>query len=267
MKKAKFIGLLALCFALAAAPCQAQTKKSASTSKSTTTTTKRTSTTSSSGTAFKVEGKTYGGIIKIDPNSPIYLWCTMSFGDNNAVEVDLAGNDLKSTYKFASSANTSLSITLPNGNLFGTFTSKDKGLTLNGKTMNNSTSWFVKWPKKFVEYSGDKAEITEYLTEKDGYTCFYLFEANNGTTLAAECSLTFTDDTFSMHFDTAEMQKLFSDSTGTWSLDGDKITMTDQKGREITGTVYNNGNFIRFGLGSMNIPNAGRCDVYICLTK
>lgn len=266
MKKTKIFGLLALSFALlATTPCQAQTKKRASTTKRTTTTTKRASTTSSS--SFKVEGKTYGGIIKMDPNSPLYLWCTMSFVDNNTVEVDLAGNELESEYKFASGANASLSITLPNGTVFGTFTSKDKGITLDGKTMKNSTSWFVKWPKKLVAYSGDKAEITEYLTDKDGYTCFYLFKTNDGATVAAECSLTFTDDTFNMRFDSPQMQKIFSDSSGSWNLEGDEITMTDQKGKEITGTVYNNGNFIRFGLGSMNIPGAGRCDVYICLTK
>lgn len=217
-------------------------------------------------TTNKLADKKYAGLMQSDPGMPVYGWGEIKFTDKNFdMDFGAAGN-LTGTYKLSTSNPPTVTLTMDNGNSLGTFTLKDNYFILEGNMLKTNKIWMIRYPSKLVEYTGDKEEITEYLTSSDGYNCFYIFETPQAN-LCATADAVFTNDTYKFVFETPMLKKVFPDTPGSWSMEGDTITLTDAEGKTTTGKIYNNGNFIKFNLGRVSIPGVGSTTVTVNLVK
>ena len=121
-------------------------------------------------------------------------------------------------------------------------------MSLNGKMLD---VWALKIPSKLTLTTLPIEELTSIIGSGDGYTAFVLIGLPQGQVMCspAEFSIDSNTNTWKMTCDTPALQKIFSTAHGNFSVTGSQLLLTDSTGIQVTGTIYDNGNYIRVPAG------------------
>lgn len=207
-----------------------------------------------SASAADLDGVTYQGIAKM-PGQPVDLWTT----------VDINGSELK--YNLADMATFSGNVTtkdvagkltvsgsLQPGDAPITLTSSDGGSSFEGKFTLRGTplsTWLLRVPSELTPATQSTQELIDIVGNGNGYTSFVLVAMNGGMScVTADFSLDKASGAWKITCDSEKLQQIFENLHGEYSIDGANITFTNSLGRSFSGTIYDNGNYIKSSLGS-----------------
>lgn len=207
-----------------------------------------------SASAVELDGSKYQGITKI-PDSPLDMWTTVDF---TATDMSL---NLANAAKFSSKITSkdtagklTVTGTLEPGNGSFTLTSSDNGASFEGKYSlngNTVTTWLLCVPSELTPATQPTQELAEIVGSSDGYTSFLLIEMQGNTCCAtADVSFNKEEGTWKMICDSQIVQKILGNMQGSYSLDGSNIYMKDSTGKNASGTIYDNGKYIKVPIGS-----------------
>lgn len=207
-----------------------------------------------SASAVKLDGSMYQGITKV-PGSPVDMWTTVEF---TATDMNL---NLANMVKFSGNITSkevdgklTVTGTLQPGDGKITLNSSDGGSSFEGKYSLNGTlvtTWLLNVPCELTPATQSTQELAEIVGSSDGYTSFLLIEMQGNTCCAtADFSFNNADGTWKMICDSETIQKLLGNMQGTYSIDGSNIYFTDSAGVKASGTIYEDGNYIKSPLGS-----------------
>ncbi len=232
----------------------AQSRKGAA--RKTTATTKKTTAQKSQtapAKAVSLDGNYYEGIIKM-AGQPMDLFSTLKFDASN-MELNFAGMaDFPATYK-ATEAAGKMSVKLSSNAFSGTFSSKDKGSSLEGTIAMNGQQlkcWFVKVDENHKIPEATDAELLKIVSDPAGYTAFIIGDQNGQKVcFSADMVLNKAAGTYSVTLDNAMAQQLFSNMKGNYSVSDKKLVLEDNNGSQtISGKIYDNGTYIVLPMGS-----------------
>lgn len=201
-----------------------------------------------------LNGKHYQGIAKIK-GQPVDCWVNMIFDDTD-IEFNIA-----ETFRFgagytatAVGDKVTVKATVP-GSGATTFTSADGGSTFEGKVSLNGQSldlWVLEVPATLTPSTKSTADLEAVVGAADGYTAFVLVGLPNGQQMCATSEFAFkaADKSFSMTCDAPSLQSIFGSMHGSYSVDGLALKMTDSTGKTVSGTIYDDGYYIKVPMGS-----------------
>ena len=204
--------------------------------------------------ATDLDGNHYQGIGKL-AGEAVDFWVDMKLDDT---DIDF---NVSETFKFSASYKATavgdkltVKATLP-GNKPCKFTSSDGGSSLQGKMSINGKMldvWALKVPSKLTPTTLPVEKLAPIVGSGDGYTAFVLIGLPQGQVMCspAEFSLDGNTGTWKMTCDTPALQKMFSTAHGNYSVSGSELLLTDSTGARVTGTIYDDGNYIRVPAGS-----------------
>lgn len=204
--------------------------------------------------AVNLNGKHYQGIGKIK-GQPIDFWVDMNFDDTD-IEFDVSKAFNFGAAYTAKTVGKKVTVTakIP-GSTPAILTSTDGGETFQGKISLNKQPvdlWVLSIPANLKASDKPAAELEAVVGDADGYTAFVLVGLPQGQTMCATSEFAFNgaDKTFKMTCDSPAIQKIFSTMQGTYKVEGSELTMTDSTGKTVTGTIYDDGYYLKVPLGS-----------------
>lgn len=252
MKKLIFC-LLSAIIAFTVSDLSAQTRKSTTGTRKTTTTTKK-STTAPAAVKADISGTKYIGMAS-GAGQPIDLWFSLNFAEAD-VNLSFAGQlncDSKYTAtKSAGAINVSIQV---NEKITAKLKSTDKGSSMEGTLNLNGTPfklWLVKIPAELKQddLSGETLENT--FASTDGYTALVKIAQNGGTLcVPADFTADPVSKTWKLQFDNEPIQKMFGNSSGTYSVSDTTINLEDSTGKKIVGKSYDNGKYLELPMGTV----------------
>lgn len=201
--------------------------------------------------ALSYNGAHFQGIGKV-AGKPMDYWVDIEMDDE---EADISIGEL---YRFTgvytasgTTARPAFTVNIPRvGKVL--FQSDDKGESYTGTVKHNNETiqlWFLKVPRKLKASQLPDNELYDIISSPDGYTCFAQLETR-GTLLCVTSDFSFDDGSFQMMCDSAEIQKMFSNFKGTYSVEGGSLNLVASTGTKMNGKIYDNGKYLEIPVGS-----------------
>lgn len=202
--------------------------------------------------AVNFSGKHYQGIAKI-PGKPLDFWVTFELDDEDAeVNIGEVYNFLASYSATGSGESSSMVLTVPSSPK-ATLKTSDGGstltgtITLDGKKMD---LWLLQVPRKLKESDVPSEEMMSILNNPDGYTCFVQLKQSEGTACVTSDFSFGKDGRFNIICDTPQIQEMFANIKGTYSVEGSQVILTTDKGPVLKGNIYDKGNYLTIPVGT-----------------
>lgn len=244
--------LLAGAMILPATQISAQTRKSGA---------RKTTATAKKATAAKPAAATksvsladsyYEGIVKMK-GQPMDFFSTLNFSSSDGAFNFAGAADFPVTYTAPEAAG-KMTITLTSKVVNGTLTSKDKGSSMDGTINfngNTLTAWFVKVNKNHTTPTVSDEELMTIVGNPDGYTAFVIGEqGGQKVCFPADMTLNANDKSYSVTFDNAIVQQIFSKLAGDYNVQDKMLVLSDASGKRISGKIYDDGTYITLPMGS-----------------
>lgn len=204
--------------------------------------------------AVDLNGKHYQGIGKIK-GQPIDCWVDMNFDDTD-IEFDVAKSFNFGAGYTAKALGDKVTVTakVP-GSAPAVLTSTDGGSSFQGKVSLNGQAidlWVLSVPASIEPSDKPAADLEAVIGAPDGYTAFVLVGLPDGQLMCATSEFAFNgaDKTFRMTCDAPSLQKIFSTMQGSYKIEGSNLVMTDSKGNTTTGTICDDGYYLKVPMGS-----------------
>ena len=201
--------------------------------------------------ALNLNRAQYVGIGKID-GAPLDFWTTLEFDDEDGeVNIGNVYKFLAAYNKSESAGNINVTLTVP-GNKKCVLKSTDGGESFQGVMPLNKTInlWLLKVPSKLKVADGTSEDLYQTVSSPDGYTSFVQLRKGGGVFSVTSEFLFAEDNYFSIICDTPSLQEIFTNIRGTYSVEDDKLILKLVTGNTLTGTIYNDGNYITIPVGS-----------------
>ena len=201
--------------------------------------------------ALNLNRAQYVGIGKID-GAPLDFWTTLEFDDEDGeVNIGNVYKFLAAYNKSESAGNINVTLTVP-GNKKCVLKSTDGGESFQGVMPLNKTInlWLLKVPSKLKVADGTSEDLYQTISSPDGYTSFVQLRKGGGVFSVTSEFLLAEDNYFSIVCDTPSLQEIFTNIRGTYSVEDNKLILKLVTGNTLTGTIYNDGNYITIPVGS-----------------
>lgn len=201
--------------------------------------------------AINYNGAHFQGIGKV-AGKPLDFWVDIEMDDEEA-DINI-GNINKLTAEYKPGGTTSkptFSVQVPRSTT-AVFKSDDGGESYTGTIKINGLTidlWFLKVPRKLKPSQLTDEELNKIISSPDGYTCFAQLETQ-GILACVTSDFTFADGRFDMQCDSAEIQKMFSNFNGTYSVENGQLNLVAATGTKLTGKIYDNGKYLVVPVGS-----------------
>lgn len=197
-----------------------------------------------------LKGCKYVGIAKVN-GSPIDFWVSVEF-DTQDAEVNV-GNayNFFALYTASGDSNT-ITIDVP-GSPKCILKSQDKGescqgtLTINGNSMK---LWLLKIPRKLKIAEVETEELRKIVSSPEGYTSFVQLSKGGGLFCVTSDFFFHKDGLFEISCDSPSLQQIFENMRGRFDIEGSQVNLNLNSGASITGTIYDNGNYISIPVGT-----------------
>lgn len=203
--------------------------------------------------AVNFTNKHYEGIAKL-PGNPLDYWVTLELDDEDA-EYNIGNiyNFMGAYTSTGSGSKATLSIKVP-GSPNSILKTTDGGLSLEGSVQTTGKQmavWVLQIPGKLKKAQQTDDELFSILSSPDGYTSFMRLE-KQGALFSVTSEFSFTPQgSFSLQCDAPSVQDMFSNlESGSFSIDEGQVKLTTKNGVSLTGTIYDNGNYIMIPIGS-----------------
>lgn len=207
--------------------------------------------------AIKLEGAHYEGIGKID-GKPLDYWVTIEFDDEDA-EVSL-GNVSNFTGEYSqtgSGTNVTVTIKVPGGNK-GILKTTDGGESFEGNMKTHAGDvklWILKVAGRHKKVEMGAEDLMKTLSSPDGYTSFVKLTQSEGTACVTSDFEFTPEGRFGITCDTPSLQEIFAKIKGKYSVEDSEVKLITDNGQTLTGTIYDNGNYITIPVGSKSGMN------------
>lgn len=201
--------------------------------------------------AINYNGAHFQGIGKV-AGKPLDFWVDIEMDDEEA-DFNI-GNINKLTAEYKAGGTTSkptFSVQVPRSTA-AVFKSDDGGESYTGTIKINGLTidlWFLKVPRKLKPSQLTDEELNKIISSPDGYTCFAQLETQ-GILACVTADFTFDDGHFDMQCDSSEIQKMFSNFNGTYSIENGQLNLVAAVGTKLTGKIYDNGKYLVVPVGS-----------------
>lgn len=202
--------------------------------------------------SVNLAGCRYEGICTL-PGDLVDNWATIEL-DGEDAEFDFGGQmNFMSPYKVTGTGkNLTLTSTIPGG-IKWILQSKDGGDTFEGSLPfggQTIKTWLLNVPAKRVPATQDETSLKEIISSNDGYTSFIKIYKPDGGVACITGDFNFGEnDSFSIKCDSELVQNIFSNLSGTYKVEKDKIVLIDNQGTVLHGSIYSDGTYIVIPLG------------------
>lgn len=202
--------------------------------------------------AINFSGKHYQGIGKV-AGHPLDYWVTLEMDAEDAeVSVGQVYNFMGAYTATGSGDSSTLTIAVPSSPK-ATLKTTDGGSTLTGNISLDGKKidlWLLQVPRKLKETQKPSEELMDILASPDGYTCFVQLRQSGGV-LCVTSDFNFNNEgRFNIVCDNPQIQEMFENIKGSYSVEGSNVVLTTDKGPVLKGTIYDDGNYLIIPVGA-----------------